>query len=148
MNKLARVTVSLLAGLVMIVSAIALAGTATAAPSRTAAAATAAAPSARPCGRRHYPPCPPKASVSVYPHNVRRGHGVTITVKHYPAFRRITVHLAGHNRYLDLGSSKTDKRGNASFTVRIPRHIPVGRYRLAVKIGSSNHRFTINVIRG
>jgi hypothetical protein len=101
----------------------------------------------KPCGIRHYPPCPPKSSFAVYPRRVHRGHRVTISVQHYRAYTRIIVNLAGHGRYIYLGSSKTGRRGNRTFSVVIPRRIPVGRYLLYVRIGWTIKAVGLSVLR-
>ncbi len=145
LTKALALLTSALTTLVLLVAALVVAGPSSAAPSR---AANAFAPASRPCGRPHYPPCPPKSSASVSPHNVRRGHHLFISVRHYPAHKRVTVHLAGHGIYRQLGSSRTGPHGNTNFSVRIPKHIPVGRYTVYVQIGSATKTFHINVIRG
>lgn len=143
MHKSVRVLVSLLLGLVMITGAIALAGSSTAAPARAALPRATA-----PCGQPNYPPCPPQSSITVSPTTVRRGQFITISVRHYPPNRPVTVHLAGHGRYIFLGSSRTGPHGNTTFSVRVPRHIPLGRYTLFVQVGHAIKSFTIHVVRG
>jgi hypothetical protein len=139
MRALARVLLSLL---VVTLAALTAPGAAQASPTPSYAAAV-----SRPCGIRHYPPCPPKSSVSVYPRSVHRGHRITISVLHYRGYSTIAVHLAGHGRYIYLGSSTTGPRGNRTFSVVIPRRIPTGHYTLYVRVGSSVKAFGITVLR-
>ncbi len=146
LTKAHALLTSALTTLVLIVSAVVISAPASAAPSRAADSVSSAL---RPCGRPHYPPCPPKSSVSVSPHNVRRGHRLFISVRHYPAHKRVSIRLAGHHISRRIGSSRTGPHGNTNFSVHIPKHIPVGRrYTVYVHIGSATKRFHINVIRG
>ena len=138
MRALTRVLLSLLVATLAALTA----------PGAAQASSTSYAPAvSRPCGIRHYPPCPPKSSVSVYPRSVHRGHRITISVLHYRGDVTIAVHLAGHGRYIYLGSSTTGPRGNRTFSVLIPRRIPTGHYTLYVRIGSTTKAFGITVLR-
>jgi hypothetical protein len=145
LTKARALMTSALTTLILIASAVVISGPASAAPS-SSASALASAP--RPCGRPHYPPCPPKSSVSVSPHNVRRGHHLFISVRHYPAHKHVSVHLAGHGIYRSLGSTRTGRHGNANLRVTIPKHISRGKYTLYVMVGSATKTFHIRVIRG
>jgi hypothetical protein len=145
MPKAHALMTSALTTLILVISAIIVSSPASAAPPR---ATNAFAPTSRPCGRPHYPPCPPKSSVSVSPHNVRRGHQLFISVRHYPARRHVSVHLAGHGIYRSLGSTTTGRHGNANLRVTIPKHISRGKYTLYVKVGSATKTFHTRVIRG
>jgi hypothetical protein len=148
-NAVRALFIALLMGVTAMVSAIALAGpSASASPARQTANVAAAAKPKPPCGRPRYPRCPPKKHIGVSPKTVRRGHSIFISVRNFPPSRRVTVHLAGHGRYIFLGSTTTGAHGNADLSARIPKHIPTGGYTVYVKVGSTTKPFHITVVRG
>jgi hypothetical protein len=148
-NAVRALLTAILCGLAVIVSAIALTGpSSSAAPTRSAATFAPAAAPSRPCGKPHYPPCPKGLAISVSPKTVRRGHSIFVSVRHAVPGRHVTVHLAGHGRYIFLGSTTVGRHGNANVSGRIPKHIPTGGYTVYVQVGSTIRSFHLNVVRG
>jgi hypothetical protein len=139
MNAVLSVVVMALAGFF-------LAAPSTAAPT-TAVSASALAANPKPCGIKHYPPCPPKHVVHVYHKHPHRGEHVGVVAKHFPPHKIIRVHIVGHGRFQSLGRFVTNSHGNAVFQVKIPKHFPPGRYHLQIKIGSTIKNVVIHVKR-
>lgn len=137
-RTLRALLLSILAGAMLIGASISLAGPSVAAPAQALRV---------PCGRPNYAPCPPRKKITVYPRIVHRGHRIFIVVQHYPAFTPVTVHLAGHGRYILLASTRTGRLGNAFLAPRIPKGIPTGYYTLYVQVGSVTEAYTIHVLR-
>lgn len=160
MLKPVRLIASLFVGLAMIIAAIAIADSSSAAPAAprttttahhaTAASHTVAAaskPKHPPCGRKHYPKCPPKKHTGVGKHKCRRGGHETVTVKNYPPHTKVVVHLAGHHYYKLIRSTHTGKGGDAKITFQIPKHLKPGKYTVYVKTGNTTHAYHITVTK-
>jgi hypothetical protein len=147
MSKISRALTN--AVLALVVTALAgffLAVPSTAAPTTTASASV-LDQKPKPCGIKHYPPCPPKHSIHIYHRTVHRGGHVGVVAKHFPAHKIVKVRINGHGHDRSLGRFVTNKHGNATFRVKIPKHFKPGRYRLTVTIGSTVKTVIIHVRR-
>lgn len=105
----------------------------------------------RTCGGSHYPPCPPKSSISISPHHkVHRGHRLRVRAVHFAPHKtlNVTVRVVGHRGgFTASGTVTTDRHGNAVFSIRIPKSLKTGTYTLLIKIGSTTKKIRIVVKR-
>jgi hypothetical protein len=145
MTRIRTVAAALLLAIVTtIAGALAMTPSIAALPTSSAAVA----PSVnRPCGRPHYPPCPPPHHVGIGKHRVHRGHRVWIHVSHYPAHTRVIVHIGGKRVWRQIGSGYTGRKGNFNIDSLIPKHIPAGWYTIWVRVGSTLSHFRVHVLK-
>ena len=70
-----------------------------------------------------------------------------VIAKHFAAHKIVKVRIKGHGHDRSLGRFVTNKHGNVTFRIKIPKSFKPGTYRLTVKIGSTVKTVIIRVRR-
>jgi hypothetical protein len=113
---------------------------------RAAHAAAASHHPKKPCGIKHYAPCPKPPHIGGQKHHhCKQGHRYHLKAQHFPKHRKIRVHIKGHGHDKLIYVSHTNKHGNKFFTVKVPKNFKPGKYTLIVKVGNHVKKIHIHV---